>query len=249
MDGAARRWQDLWRTNGDVRRLALLPEIFDILRLLYRREPIAFQTLNFRFGSEQAVHSDSVHFHSYPARFVCGVWVALEDIDAENGPLVVCPGSHRLPVTSMQDFGLPPRGEAYPAYEAAMRRVIDALDLPVLSLTLNRGQAVIWAANLLHGGSAIRDRTRTRLSQATHYFFTDCLHYVPMRSDALRGRVYVHPTINIATGRAVSLWDAVRRTRGRATIRSLARRAWAGWRQAGRRPADPAARNRGSSSA
>jgi len=28
---------------------------------------------------------------------MCGVWLALEDIDADNGPLIYYPGSHRGP--------------------------------------------------------------------------------------------------------------------------------------------------------
>ena len=32
-----------------------------------------------------------------PEGFMCGVWVALEDMDMDNGPLVYYPGSHQLP--------------------------------------------------------------------------------------------------------------------------------------------------------
>ena len=34
-----------------------------------------------------------------------------------------------------------------------------------------KGQALIWAANLLHGGSHQTDPTLTRWSQVTHYYF------------------------------------------------------------------------------
>ena len=47
---------------------------------LYGREPFPFQTLNFPYGSRQHYHSDAVHFNSLPKGFMCGVWVALEDI-------------------------------------------------------------------------------------------------------------------------------------------------------------------------
>ena len=70
------------------------------------REPLPFQTLNFPVGTSQYPHSDSIHFHTIPAGFMVGVWVALENIDAENGPLVYYPGSHKLPYFSMQDLGL-----------------------------------------------------------------------------------------------------------------------------------------------
>ena len=75
------RIQDAWTFNQDVKKIASAPQIINLLKILYQREPIPFQTLNFRFGTEQSTHSDSIHFSSVPARFMCGVWVALEDID------------------------------------------------------------------------------------------------------------------------------------------------------------------------
>jgi hypothetical protein len=41
---------------------------------------------------------------------------------------------------------------------------------------------VIWAANLLHGGSLQRNKQRSRHSQVTHYFFEGCKYYTPILS-------------------------------------------------------------------
>ena len=43
------RWrlQDQWISNEYVKMLACRPEVLKLLRVLYRREPIPFQTLNF----------------------------------------------------------------------------------------------------------------------------------------------------------------------------------------------------------
>ena len=100
------RIQDAWTFNQDVKKIASAPQIINLLKILYQREPIPFQTLNFRFGTEQSTHSDSIHFSSVPARFMCGVWVALEDIDANNGPLHYYPGSHKLPIFELNDLGI-----------------------------------------------------------------------------------------------------------------------------------------------
>ena len=91
-----RRVQDAWRISQNVKTLAVAPKILGILKELYGRKPQAFQTLNFPVGTEQLVHSDTVHFNSMPSGYMCGVWVALEDIDMENGPLVYYPGSHKF---------------------------------------------------------------------------------------------------------------------------------------------------------
>ena len=47
---------------------------------------------------------------------------------------------------------------------------------------LKKGQALIWSANLLHGGGEHRDKTRTRHSQVTHYYFEGCQYYMPLES-------------------------------------------------------------------
>ena len=36
-----------------------------------------------------------------------------------------------------------------------------------------KGQVVIWDSNTIHGGGFVADKTATRTSQVTHYFFDD----------------------------------------------------------------------------
>src|SRR6185295_7491231 len=97
---------------------------------LYGRNPFPFQTLNFLRGSQQRVHSDTIHFNSKPARFMCGAWAALEDITPENGPLFYYPGSHKLPEYTYHDIGLPqqkgPSNQVrdYPKYEDFLERLV-----------------------------------------------------------------------------------------------------------------------------
>ena len=75
------RIQDAWLGSRNVRAIARAPRVLSILRGLYDRKPRPFQTLNFRVGTEQAPHSDTLHFNSKPSGYMCGVWVALEDIE------------------------------------------------------------------------------------------------------------------------------------------------------------------------
>jgi hypothetical protein len=178
----SRRIQDAWRVNEKVRALALSSRIREILIELYGREPLPFQTLNFRLGTEQAVHSDTIHFNSKPPGFMCGVWVALEDIDMDNGPLVYYPGSHRLPQFTMNDAGADARSDEYPLYERFIADEIERRGLEPAYGTIRKGEVLIWAANVLHGGIRQRDPARTRHSQVTHYFFEDCSYYTPMLS-------------------------------------------------------------------
>jgi hypothetical protein len=176
------RIQDAWRLSSNALALALSPEIRGLLTELYGREPLPFQTLNFRKGSEQAVHSDTIHFNSTPPGFMCGVWVALEDIDMENGPLVYYPGSHRLPEFTMEDAGVEARQDQYTYYERFIAGEIERRSLQPAYGTIAKGQAIVWSANLLHGGLPQRDPGRTRHSFVTHYFFEGCRYYTPMMS-------------------------------------------------------------------
>src|SRR6202000_1517809 len=91
------RAQDFWKVSEASKELAVYPEVLKLLELFYGRKVVPFQTLNFKRGSGQRAHSDTIHFSSLPPRYMCGVWVALEDITEENGPVFYCAGSHRLP--------------------------------------------------------------------------------------------------------------------------------------------------------
>lgn len=173
---------DGWTTCKAIRAIALNARVLRLLRQLYYREPLPFQTLNFPIGTEQKVHSDTIHFHSDPASYMCGVWTALEDIDMENGPLVYYPGSHKLPLIEMEDFAPGPGFEHYPAYERLVEKLVKDRNLTPHHAVLKKGHCLVWAANLLHGGSVHRDKGRTRHSQVTHYFFEGCQHYTPMDS-------------------------------------------------------------------
>ena len=174
--------QDAWPESPSVRRIALAPKVLALLRELYGRAPRPFQTLNFAVGTEQAPHADTIHFSSDPPSFVCGVWVALEDVDEGNGPVCYFPGSHRLPEYGPQDYGAPPGTDHYDAYEAFIGRQVDERGLAPALATMRRGQAFLWAGNLLHGGSPRRDPGRTRQSQVTHYYFAGCRYWTPVES-------------------------------------------------------------------
>lgn len=202
-EGRFNRVENAWETCPSVRALATAPGLIELLTLLHGRRPIPFQTLNFRKGTEQKTHSDAVHFHCFPKHLMCGVWVALEDTDESNGTLHYYPGSHLLPDIEYADLGLRPGKDFYPRYEAYVEELIEARGLRRERPSLHRGQAVIWAANLLHGGDAIADPARTRLSQVTHFYFEDCSYYTPLRSDLARGKVWFRQIRDVTTGRLV----------------------------------------------
>ncbi|MCJ8159901.1 phytanoyl-CoA dioxygenase family protein [Sphingomonas sp. LaA6.9] len=202
------RIENAWRRCPEVRQLATSPQILDTLAHLYGRKAFAFQTLNFNRGTQQATHSDTIHFDSNPAGFMAGVWVALEDIDANNGPLRYYPGSQKLPHATLNDFGVD-RLDGHDTYllyrsvyEPGIESIVQEQGFIAEEAHLKRGQALIWSANLLHGGQPILDPARTRHSQVTHYYFEDCGYFTPLLSDEERGLFRRYP-VDIKTGRNV----------------------------------------------
>ncbi|HYO76279.1 MAG TPA: phytanoyl-CoA dioxygenase family protein [Thermoanaerobaculia bacterium] len=199
----ATRVQDAWPWNPFVREVAIAPRIIDLLRILYRREPVPFQTLNFRVGSEQRTHSDIIHFDSIPFGFMCGVWTALEDVNERNGPLHYYVGSHKLPRFDMHDLGITAATtngyEKYHLYEDFVEELMKERRGERVELKLERGQSLIWSANLFHGGTPIVDRGRTRFSQVTHFYFEGCLYYTPLFSDLGLGKLVTREIFDART--------------------------------------------------
>ena len=182
-----RRIMNYWKHNSDVRTIALDLKVFEILRHLYRANPRPFQTLNFDCGTEQGLHSDAMHFNSDPPGMMCGVWVALEDVTERNGPLLYCPGSHRLPFYCWSDTGLATESRPDLRSGAYSDWIIEkTASLVQETALLSRGEAMVWAANLLHGGSRILDPGSSRWSQVTHYFFEGTERFVTPLLDCSR---------------------------------------------------------------
>ena len=85
-------------------------------------------------------------------------------------------------------------------YQDAWDAMVAARGAPAEHFLARKGQALIWAANLLHGGSPQTDPTRTRWSQVTHYFFDDCIYYTPAFSDEPLGRLAMREIVSAADG-------------------------------------------------
>lgn len=197
-----RRVQDAWTFDEDVREIAANQSIINLLSKLYGRAAFPFQTLNFPVGTQQDAHSDSVHFSSLPERFMCGVWLAMEDIGSDAGPLFYYPGSHKWPIVTNALIGRRGFGSelksAQDPFGPAWRALCDAHGAHEEVFLAKRGQALIWCANLLHGGSRQNNPRLTRWSQVTHYYFDDCIYYTPAFSDEALGKLALRDIVAIS---------------------------------------------------
>ncbi|WP_027813657.1 phytanoyl-CoA dioxygenase family protein [Burkholderia cenocepacia] len=207
-NGNGMRIQDAWEFDENVRSIAINQVVIDLISRLYGRKAQPFQSLNFPVGTQQHFHSDAIHFSSIPERFMCGVWVALEDISEDAGPLEYYPGSHKWPIYTNEHIGLnasllegKPTQELY---EPMWRSLVEAHGVKKQSFTAKKGQALIWAANLLHGGSKQKSSSKTRWSQVTHYYFENCAYYSPLRSDPFYGSIDFKNVTDMVTRKKVA---------------------------------------------
>jgi hypothetical protein len=201
-----KRIRDAWHISENAKAIALAPKVLGMLEGLYGRAPLCFQTLNFAAATQQAPHSDSMHFSPSEPEYMCGVWVALEDIDMDNGPLIYYPGSHKLPFLDYDDIDFESRPEQYKEkthlysaarnreYEAHVAGLIEQHGFEPKYATIQRGEAMIWSANLLHGGAPLRDPSRTRHSQVSHYLFEGATGYYTAMVSGPDFRVWNEPT-------------------------------------------------------
>jgi len=171
-----------------INNIANSSELKQILSMLMSKEVELFQSINFIKGSEQRTHSDSVHMTTFPVGNLIAVWVALEDINDNNGPLHYYPGSHRLPYIMNRDFGNTGSSlflgkPGYIGYEDHVEKVISDSNYKKETFLAKKGDILIWHANLMHGGNPMKNVELTRKSMVFHYYTNDaiCFHEITQR--------------------------------------------------------------------
>ena len=157
-------------------------KLIRVLEFIFDKKAIPFQTLNFLKGSGQRAHSDSIHMTTYPLGYLIAAWVALEDIHPDSGPLFYYPGSHKLPYLLNDDFEnysskLSLGKKDYKDYEEMTTRIIESQDLQPEIFLPEKGDVLIWHANLIHGGTPVKNPMLTRKSMVIHYYAEDVVKY------------------------------------------------------------------------
>ena len=167
------RIPDLHSHSEHALDLYLHRELFRMVELIYGEPALAFQSLYFEQGSEQALHRDPMFVHTVPATHLVASWVALEDVTIESGPLIYVPKSHRLPWFEFTPGSIAAGRDAPPEKQREFSQwkqdVMRAAGLEATPFCCRRGDVFIWHAGLLHGGAPILDPALTRRSLIVHY--------------------------------------------------------------------------------
>jgi ectoine hydroxylase-related dioxygenase (phytanoyl-CoA dioxygenase family) len=164
-------------------------ELLRSIRLLMEREPKPLQTIFAHKGSQQGLHSDSIHMTTYPLGYLTAAWIAFEDIHPDCGPLVYYPGSHRLPYVFSKDVGISEtdfRNDGYAPYRARyepyIRQLVEEHQIEPHYFHAKKGDVLIWHANLIHGGSPRRILDFSRHSLVCHFFVKGAFVYHDLAS-------------------------------------------------------------------
>jgi hypothetical protein len=165
-----------------LRELGEDKKLCELLNSLLKDDAVLFQSINFITGSEQHTHSDSVHMTTFPLGGLLGVWIALEDIAEDNGPLHYYPGSHQLPYYLNPDYDNVGNSwmigdKSYTAYEAMLAEKIKEQQIQKKIFKAKKGDVLIWHANLMHGGEPHTNKNKTRKSMVLHYYAKHCICY------------------------------------------------------------------------
>ena len=186
-----------YKESENCKKLSLHNSIHKRLKYFYGIEPKAFSTINFLHSTQQPLHSDSVHFGTFPQRMLVGAWVALEDINPDAGPLQVVPGSHKLKLFDYADIGVDtPKNlktvkSNYELYELYVTKVINENNLSPVIPAMKKGDCLLWEANLLHGSPSCIDSSITRKAQVTHWTFANVTkHFNPSFSN-IKKNLYI----------------------------------------------------------
>jgi phytanoyl-CoA hydroxylase len=171
-----------------LRKVASEENLIELLSSLLSDKAMLFQSINFLKGSEQETHSDSIHMTTFPLGGLLGVWIALEDIEIENGPLHYYPGSHKLPYYLNKDYENEGSyfmigDKDYSEYEIMIKNKIRESSLEKKVFYAKAGDLLIWHANLFHGGEKHTNKNKTRKSVVFHYYADNsiCYHEITQR--------------------------------------------------------------------
>jgi peptidoglycan/xylan/chitin deacetylase (PgdA/CDA1 family) len=171
--GTSQRVRNLHLYYSGVRQLWRHPAVMRYLQLIYDSAPRPCQTLTYIFGSQQGAHQDTIHLTPFPAGYMCGVWVALEDVKPHSGELEVYPGTHRLPRVYMNGSGCPKiTDDDWSIFGDTVSQRWQGMIEGREKVTYRpkRGTVLIWHENLMHAGGVRIDESLSRRSIVSHYF-------------------------------------------------------------------------------
>ena len=174
LDPKSMRIVDAHVASHATREILFSSKITKFLREIFSEQPLLFQSLTFERGSEQGFHQDTAYVVVDEPRKLAAAWVALEDVRAGSGELRYIPRSHRIPefLFSGEFKHWSPERDGHDQHDEWNNYLITTaqqMELAEERFLPKMGDVLIWAADLVHGGSPVEFNDFTRRSLVGHY--------------------------------------------------------------------------------
>jgi ectoine hydroxylase-related dioxygenase (phytanoyl-CoA dioxygenase family) len=146
--------------------------------VLFGAPTALYSSIFYETGSQQSLHRDTPVFSTRPEYLYFGNTIYLESAGEENGCLEVLEGAHKLPELDREAMALrryssldkvPQQdSDLWIEYQDAVVAQGLAMGLQTKRLYVEAGDILIWHPQLPHGGTPIKDVSRTRFSWVLH---------------------------------------------------------------------------------
>lgn len=147
--------------------------------------------------SRHPLHQDLHYFPFRPADKVVCAWTAMEDVNAENGCLVVLPGTHKGELLQHE----------YPEWEGGVNKGYHGVKVSDMSMRhhvlMSKGDTVFFHPILIHGSGTNRTKG-FRKAISCHYAGSEC-YYIDVRGTTQEN--IAREVEEIATKRGLSSVD------------------------------------------
>lgn len=168
------RLVDIYAYYESARRALFSAKISRFLSMVFDDSPLLFQSLTFEKGSQQGIHQDTAYVVTSSPVELAASWIALEDVREGSGELMYYEGSHRLPEYAFsgkyKHWNQERDGaEQHQTWTQALVDNAQRMGMPRKTFLPRKGDALIWSADLAHGGSPVTDDSLTRRSLVGHY--------------------------------------------------------------------------------
>lgn len=178
----------LFTESAAVAEAVFDPGLRAALHSLLGAEPVAINSLNFNFGSQQPEHIDTWYMPPPKPGSLVVTSLSLEDVREDAGPLFYYPGSHRIPPYRFSHGGLHAVDTELPECRRYLEAELGMRGLKKHLFFGKKGDVFIWHCQLLHGGTPIRDLDRSRSSLVVHYWGADATLGAPVAATPSGGK-------------------------------------------------------------
>jgi phytanoyl-CoA hydroxylase len=163
-------------------------EVHQITGRFFGRTPLIYTSLYFKHGSQQNPHVDTPFFWTQPMNMFCGVWLALEDVSTDAGPLIYYPGSQKyFSDVERLIYYYKKANQDVQAMFALMENDIKSTIQPEYA-EIKAGDVFVWHPGLMHGGSRANVSDLTRNSVV--------FHFAPMGVNVRDEKSFLKPFLN-----------------------------------------------------